>query len=137
VAKVYIVMLGDYSDRHGVGAYTSLKTAKAKCKLYNRRNENSDFANYTIDEYELDPDTEQVNAGVLSYSVTFLSNGDIWDTYINDKPSDRNECYEVVHPGYAHLVVYVWAKDDDHAKKIAQDKRAEYLARLVDEEESR
>ena len=122
--KVYIVTAGTYSDYHIVGATLDRKQAELACEVYGWK----DSLGYSIDieEYDLD-----IFNGIKKedhiYRVTIWENGGY-------SVKDERGCY-YLNPindedmAWGDYTVTVVARDEAHALKIAQDKRAEYLAR--------
>ena len=112
--KVYVITKGAYSDYHIVGVSLDKKRAEEIAKAVSE--EPIDLYRAYVEEY--DTDALAVN---LRYGVWF-NNG-----YWNAEPND----YDKYQSNYAYndhsFIVY--AKDENHAIKIAQDMRAEYLAK--------
>ena len=128
--KVYLVSEGCYSDFTIIGAFSTPEKAKDAADYFN--------ANEGIDEYEIDQDAKQRPVGMKAFSVTMDREGNV----IKDEWSHNNVIYEcsgsdadnnVVRPygGYrgmpTHASFYVWARDEEHAVKIANEKRGALL----------
>jgi len=117
--KVYVIEKGVYSDRHIIGVVESEEEAKniveaIKCGDYN---DNS----ISYEEY----DTRQFLDKRLRYNVTRYSDGD-WQVKYDD--------YDLYKEFKENICVYsdyyvIYANSPDQAIKIAQDMRAEELAR--------
>lgn len=122
--KIYVVTDGDYSDYHICGVCTSRKTAN-ELKDYVNRNEYSDAR---IEIYETDVWEDILNVGGF-YEVVRRDDGSL---YVNREEYDIEECYKtrnhVKRSKWRNIYTYVVARDEDHAKKIASDLFAKYMA---------
>lgn len=111
IQKVYVVTAGEYSDYHIECVTFDRKWAEARAKR----------CGGLVEEYN--PDEER-RLFTDMYRVSFTGFA-MSCTKIVDKTST-----EEIYGDADGVVVIVYAKDEEHAKKIAQDKRAEYLARV-------
>lgn len=119
--KIYVVTKGSYSDYHIITATTDEKLAYKIAKKFSDKYEEADVEIYEDAELVLKP----------LYRVEFYSNGDIHS--VRDC-SDSDWEYRGCNIYNSHLIyggghIYVTADNADHAVKIANEKRAEYLAR--------
>lgn len=124
--KVWVVTEGSYSDYRIVGIYDSRALAELHCKrLYDAN----------------DPEEWEVNAGAvglraeLSHWAVYITDdgtiisADDWHDPFIQIDAEGMEDIPALH-GQAHgLRVHVLARDEAHARKIATDKRAEWLAK--------
>lgn len=129
--KVYIVMKGAYSDKHICGVAIDPDVAERIKKICT---EEYDYCEPEIHEYETDFWSPVLQGGRL-FHVTFRKDGSILEVieypesesynyeYINEITE-----YEGIYSKECHIKVEVIALGLAHAKKIACDKRAEYLA---------
>lgn len=123
--KIYVVTDGDYSDYHICGVCTSHKTAN-ELKDYVNRNE---FCGARIETYETDAWEDILNVGGF-YDVRRYEDGSL---YTHRQEYDIEGCYMKRNRVYRSrnfntLYTFVVAKDEDHAKKIASDLFAKYMA---------
>lgn len=124
--KVYIVTAGKYSEYHIVGATLDRKQAELACEVYGWRDAGGDPIG--VEEYDLDI-FDGIKGNDHIYRVSFDRDG--WEV------KEEKDCYYLnpINATYEEDMnwgtysVTVVAKDEAHALKIAQDKRAEYLAR--------
>lgn len=119
--KVYVITKGAYSDYHICAVAATKEIAEKLQKIYSE----DSWSDATIEEYDLNEARDDVR---VFYDVTFEDDRvsvrfneydekeSIWLLKGNKWQSDR-------------LIVCVRARDADHAVKIAQDRRAEYLAK--------
>lgn len=117
--RVYVVETGNYSDRHIVGVYTEENLAKRAEALYY-----GDITEWETDELK-DP-----HPGLLSFDVWMEENGDAEITRSDPGDYDTDDTpyvrYTISH--YDKTIasearIPVWAKDKEHAVKIANEKR--------------
>lgn len=127
--KVYVITKGAYSCYHICAVATDKKKAEILRKAFSN---SSDKA--TIETYETDQFMTEIESGLKLYSCsmrkdndTFISTYNLDLEYVCPKDFKVREYKKgFMAPGYE---VYVWAKDEDYARKIAADKIAEYKAR--------
>ena len=132
--KIYIVTAGDYSDYHINGVCSTEEKADELMKLTR-----GDY----IEEFELDVFPEHP-PGLYKFQVGMNKNGDTRAPNHQTHGVYRMDCTDtfkiyahygkddiVVLPpevdwqpgGDGYTVFYVWAKDETHAVKIANEKR--------------
>ena len=117
--KVYIITKGDYSDYHICAVTADAELAKKLKKLYTDR-----YDEASIEEYILD---ECINR--KCYGIVFDDNGRIIDITADEYELKKEDEIDTYSDPDDHIICWVFAKDMEHAKKMAQDKRAEYLAK--------
>jgi hypothetical protein len=116
--KVYMVSDGSYSDYSVLGIYSTRELAERAREVLNAGND--------IEEMELDaiPETPP---GLLAWWVNMAENGDIKQGPHRQGPTDGHETRWRIQFGYADVAptafFTLWARDADHAIKIAADKR--------------
>jgi hypothetical protein len=120
MTKVYLTSEGSYSGFHITGVFSTREKAERAKEVHDYGNE--------IDEYDLDVISE-TPPGLLGWIVTMDENGDVkrW----------RREGYTTERPpvglwmswGIGGSVAYigVWARDPEHAVKIASEIRHEKM----------
>ena len=117
--KVYVIEQGEYSDRHVVGVTESEEDAKRICEAIGSKWHGEIDTNY----HEFDTEQFTVNK-LLRFEVSEY--GDGWKAeYDFDDFYKHYTENTIFYEG--HYIVY--AKDQDHAIKIAQDMDAEYRAK--------
>lgn len=127
MATSYIVMAGEYSDRHVCGVYSTRKKANYAAKVYN-----GEVITHKVDELPKHP------KGMLGYYVRMKKDGastvQLYGAegmeigkdghFHNDYTRLPDGTYNVVK----ELSITVWAKDEKHAVKIVNEKRAQIIA---------
>lgn len=118
--KIYVVTQGCYSDYHIITATTDEKLANEIAKKFS-----DGWDKARVEEYE---DTEPYLKPI--FFVRFDRQGKVIAIYNKSKESifykAINECdFDV----YRNIYVTVQADNEEHAIKIASEKRAEFLAR--------
>jgi len=118
--KIYVVFNGYYSDRHVVGVCSTKELAERLAVLTTEAWDKSDWAVYDVDVIPECP------VGLLPYDVVMDRRGGVKscnrDSAIGFKPD--TEYY-----GEDNLMsFYMWAKDEEHAVKIANERRTQLIA---------
>jgi len=113
--KVYIITKGAYSDYHICAVASDKNMAEKLCRAYT----DNDRHKAWIEEYDLNERLEDVR---IMYCVEITDDG--VEVCENDY---ENKEFEYGDRG--DFTAYVFARDQEHAVKIAQDRRAEYLAK--------
>lgn len=118
--KVYVIEYNNYSDSYIYGVVEDEEVAKEMVKRLGD--------SFTYDEF----DTKSISLQkLIPYTIGIRNNGSIY----LEEPLERfmheydNENKIYIEYENGNLVFLIWAKDLDHAKKIACDMRAEYLAK--------
>lgn len=120
MSKIYIITCGQYSDYHIVGIYDDKELAEERLPLYDAKYRYAD-----IKEYELNPQVDHPK-GLLPYSVKMDIEGNAkaeresiacfsgreWEPYGDNKS----------------VSFEMWAKDEAHAIKIANERRVQLIA---------
>jgi hypothetical protein len=120
---IYLVSDGEYSDYTVLGLYSTKEKAEEARALY--------AANY-IEEFELDY-LPPHPPGELLWRVYMLDNGDVTDVN-QGSPSEKFVPFESNrffltsdYPKTVGRMLALWARDKEHAIKIASEKRREML----------
>ena len=116
--KLYLVAAGEYSDYHLCGIYSTLDKAEYAKKLYDA----NEIEEYTLDEIPAHP------KGMLLYSVAMKPDGNDSRVYQRDA-SEAEDAYEWKSYGKSERFEFqMWARDEEHAIKIANERRAQLIA---------
>jgi len=150
--KVYVVIAGEYSDKHVEAVCLTREMAEAFAwkKLNTRQRQMSDddydytddyeyiSDTYMIEEFDIFDDTEvlEVASGKATFIFAIIRSKKSGELNITDceiaLKCDRDRCrnYSLneIHEGLYYYVVHVMAKDEKEAIKIASDLFAEYFA---------
>ena len=127
--KVYVITKGVYSSYH----ICAVAIDKNKAEILRKAFSDS-WDEAEIETYETNQFITEIESGLKLYSCSMHKDDDTSiSTYNSDLEYVCSKDFKVreykkgfMAPGYE---VYVWAKDEDHARKIAADKIAEYKAR--------
>ena len=113
--KVYVIMAGEYSDRHIERVFDD----KDKAHIYaNIRNDNEAYDTVHVEEYETT--ALEVKPDYTPYTVMFDMKGCVKEARRDPLACDFNN--------YSPRSVSVLTSDIDHAIKIARDLKAQYEA---------
>lgn len=120
--KVYVITKGNYSDYHICAVTLDKDRAQKLKKLYSDRRKNAEIEEYVPNEakpmfmYGVEMDT---SGKVLAFKA---------DEYDLHDDGYAEAEFDLDSNSWRH-VVWVNAKDEAHAVKIAQDRLAEYKAK--------
>lgn len=112
--KIYLVSAGSYSDYMIYGVFDNRELAEKYKKMF------GDY--FDVEEMELNPKELEINSGKYPYRVAFIKDG---------IESIKNHTPDFLHGQYqccTMLIIWVWARDEEHAKKSAADLRTRGLA---------
>lgn len=122
MSKVYLVSSGEYSDYSIDGIFSSKE--KAMAFMYHFHKEDGYGGYNDVAEREVDPWGEQIDQGLTLWRVYIRKQGDTDRCSMID-PSSNEVGYEF----YGNALCFqVWAKNQDHAIKIAGERRARIIA---------
>jgi hypothetical protein len=121
MSSVWAIEDGEYSDYHVVGVFSSRENAE----LVLGHLDSGDIA-----EWDLDPGIDSLNAGLSRYYVHMLRDGTVRESRACKFEIEE---YEHLNPDPRHqptfgLRISVFAKDEAHAIKIANEKRTQAIA---------
>ena len=134
--KIWVIEDGDYSDYKVVGVYSTRENAEtalaamAVTRTYNPP---------TIEEWKMDPGIEEMYAGLSRISVSMKRDGSTIEvqhvTAIEESfedfpggPYEPGRYAKDYVPGEKRIRYTVWARDEQHAVKIANEYRAQAIA---------
>jgi hypothetical protein len=123
--NVYIVTSGEYSA-YCISAVFSEKELAQK---YIDSFEKPKWDSYFIEEYDLNPYAKEIKKGYLPYFVKMSKNGDCIDVRINK--TDGLEYNELLLDSNNNVRFSLFAKDEKHAIKIANEKRIQLIVNNV------
>lgn len=117
--KAYIITEGVYSGYHICGVTLDKDKAKMMKRFYSNEYDLAQIEEWDIDEYQ------QIYMGMKLYNVKRLTNGTVTvgEAYYKEPPF-----FKVLHNRYGYSI-YVFAIDEEQAKRIALDKIAEFKYR--------
>jgi hypothetical protein len=122
--KVYIVTAGDYSSYHICGIFSTKVLAKKFINSFKRKNLFNDFND--IVTWNLDNFKEYLEQKFKPYFVRMNKEGDT----LCIEPSDNNYINDYGNINFdikGNLYNYIWAKDEEHAIKITNEKRIQLI----------
>ena len=119
--KIYVITKGSYSDYHICAVSANQKNAEKLQKIFSGK-----WNQAIIEEYEADQYLTEAESGMELYKCIMGQDG-VVDMCVIDLDY-MYDCDFKVRYLASRYIVYVWAKDSEHAKKIAADKIAEFKA---------
>jgi len=111
--KLYMVTDGDYSDYRVEGIYSTREKAEYAKRLFHALND--------IEEIELD-DIPDHPRGMLYYVVIMDKEGNTEEVSVRDCRDQWEEEWRP-YDDNKHVAFCMWAKDAQHAVKIANERR--------------
>lgn len=119
--KVYLLTSGDYSAYTVLGVFSTAEKAE-EARPFLCGDDGGEYEN-ELEEFELDgvPDHPP---GHMLYSVTISRDGDLLGVPGHIGAGSLTGEYPFTH----HLYLRVWARDAEHAVKIAGERRAQLIA---------
>lgn len=120
MSKIYLVTEGSYSDYRVLGVYSSVEKAEHAKLLY--------VADNDIEEYELDAVPESP-PGLLAYVVLMEISGDVKRLWQESVAGFKSRWHPEDLYGSDPVAWFrIWARDEQHAVKIANEWRAQIIA---------
>lgn len=133
---VWLVEVGEYSDYHVVGVFSSEANAEVIAKLADAQGRD----HVRVTHYPLDPGLAEINAGLSQYLIHMRRDGTV-----ERVEAEENITRDLIGSSYGiwhrstippHqkagvedcLTATVWARNDKHAIKIVNDHRAQMIA---------
>ena len=115
---VWIVESGEYSDYNVDGIFSTKENAELFRGAYGGE----------VVERTLDPYVKEIRSGMVLFHVKMNVSGAMIDCYKSDCFYGAGELgLSLYHDGWC-LVGYIWAKDKQHAAKIANERRVQLIA---------
>lgn len=127
--KIYLLTTGEYSDYRIVGAYSSEHAARDAMmgEGFDPEKEGDPYRGARIEEYEIDrlPDRPK---GRWLWSVWMQRGGDVGATSLDSSWVREGDLSTRILRDGLSARFRVWARDRDHAIKIAGDRRRQMIA---------
>lgn len=125
---VYVINRGCYSDRYIVGVYSEKQKAERVVELMETGSEYYgklvDIEEYELDEYN----PGEPPQGMLPYEVVMFTNGKSRVSRCSIEDFELHQCMIPSSDWNRHWLFRVFAKDREHAIKIANEQRAQLIA---------
>lgn len=132
--KVYLVSSGEYSDYSINAAFSTRELAELYIESMGNPQRYSQ--EMMVEEYDLDANETHIREGFHPYRVKMDRNGNTLECRLDDWDSAVSGKVSLVSFGYYHgqpspkkvLCASCVAKDEQHAVKIANEKRTQMIA---------
>lgn len=123
---VWVVERGAYSNYGVIGVYTTRKQAVAMADLLNS---SDGYSKATVARWKLNPGSDEIAAGKRIWSVVLGRDGNSSVGEVNwAVPPSGFQISRGVGGDYPFIQGQVWATDEQHALKIANEYRAQAVA---------
>ena len=116
---IFLITSGSYSDYQFHAAFTDEGNAEKYVKSFGLSN------NFAIERCKLNPHTKEVNENYKPYDLVMTKEGECVGIENADEHSNFDMWFSY---DKKRLVLCLFAKDETHAIKIANEKRAQILA---------
>lgn len=123
--KAYIVTSGKYSDYKIDGVFSTRAKAQAFIDAFAK----GEWQSMSIEEHALDPFAREIGRGWKPYFIRIDAEGNTSDCRVEDstygfEEGDNSIGFDIDGDMYMHI----FAKDEDHAGKIAGEKQFKCIA---------
>jgi hypothetical protein len=126
--KVFVVTSGSYSDYRIDAIFTTRELAQSFIDDFKAH----DWRQMDIEEWDLDPNKTHLKQNRKPYFLRINKKGDVTDLEVADSAygfeQDIPDAEISYTPNLEWMNIYCFAADDDHAVKIAGEKRSQILA---------
>jgi len=124
---VWLVEQGSYSDYHVIGVYSSRDNAQA---ITDAINKTESWNKAEVMEVTLDPGVKELREGLDMWMCNMLKDGTVDRCWSNGwSANDINGDVRFFNRSAGHILhVSTYAKDQNHAVKITNEKRLQILA---------
>ena len=122
--KVWAVEEGEYSDYHIIGVFSTKENAQIVADLFSG----------SVVEWPVDPGITELRAGLKRFRVFMYRDGSaevesLQRTSYAFKVTGESEQNQVIRSmRQSWIVPIIWAKDEKHAVKIANERRIQLIA---------
>jgi hypothetical protein len=143
---IWTIETGEYSDYRAVGVFSKEENARRMAEFLENRaqltedgDEDSDYfgsEEYRICRLDLDPGIDELNAGLKRYHISMHYDGGVSSAYEDhDSPHAVLKVWRRTkapawegRPVSDAVTGSVWARDEEHAIKIANEVRLQMIA---------
>lgn len=125
--KVYVVQKGFYSDRHVVAVTLDSDKADQFAELYARGHDDTEIEVYDTDDYDTQLALSQQN--LKPYYIWYYKDMSTKISAVDWEMVDLDNLPILENHGHCYIAKML-ARDEEHAKKIANDIVAEYKYRV-------
>ncbi len=116
--KVYVTSTGSYSDYKVTGVFTSLDKASFASKLQGDDNDPQEFEVDVIVDHPEGMFWYRVRMDEFGHASSIRTERPPIENYLEWRPCGDNK----------NMYFYMWASDEKHAVKIANERRAQLIA---------
>lgn len=125
--KVFVVTSGTYSDYSIDSIFTTIELAQSFIDIFK-----DEWNTMEIEEWDLDPNKNHLNQKRKPYFLSINKNGDVSDLELSDNAYGFKQDMPQAEISYTRdlewMNIRCFADDENHAVKIAGEKRAQILA---------
>ena len=121
---VFLVTRGDYSDYRVCAVFTDKKLAQKYIDSFEKA-----YDEFRIENYKLNPFSKELKADYKPYFLRMKKDGTCTEIYLKDSSYGfESEDLDIGFDIHKDMYLSVFAKDEKHAIKIANEKRVQLIA---------
>jgi hypothetical protein len=129
MTKVFAVSTGSYSDYRILGIYSTEEKAKKKIEYECSKSEYNRLYEYPIEVYTLDEHVDLMDSGFFLWRIRMEKDGSTGYNYLADEENPDKFIHTVRYEYEKYtLESTVWAKTEQEAVKIVNERRVNYIA---------
>jgi hypothetical protein len=134
MANIYVVTSGEYSDYRIIAVFDSEFLAQVMADHHNTAVKSRWGDQYEVETFTLNPGESNYHEGLSRRAIVMRRDGSVvrmddHGPFVEGDPEDR---FYKMYAGNAFekatLHTYVWAKSEEHAIKVANERRAQHIA---------
>lgn len=129
--EIYLVSSGSYSDYRIDAVFSTEELAQ---KYIDNIGAAVHYGGLGIEAYDLDPCEKQIKEGLIPFSVKMDLDGNAdYPSYKQTYKADYvgfkiGDIFKIYKDGNIDMISKCFAKDEQHAIKIANERRVQYIA---------
>lgn len=121
---VFLVTRGYYSDYRVCAVFTDKKLAQKYIDSFEKS-----YSEFRIENYKLNPFSKELKADYKPYFLRMEKDGTCTEIYVKDSSYGfESEDLDIGFDIHKDMYLSVFAKDEKHAIKIANEKRVQLIA---------
>lgn len=122
---VFLVTRGDYSDYRVCAVFTE----KSLAEKYIDSFKINSCEEFRIEIYQLNPFSFELKNDYKPFFLRMKRDGECTEIYVSDSPYGfENENIDIGFDIHKNMYISIFAKDETHAIKIANEKRVQLIA---------
>ena len=122
---VFLVTRGDYSDYRVCAVFTDEELAKKYIDSF----QGNSYEEFRIENYQLNPFSFELKNDYKPFFLRMKRDGECTEIYVKDSSYGfEDEDIDIGFDIHKNMYISIFAKDETHAIKIANEKRVQLIA---------